>query len=199
MDVAVLSRAICGTCERDVAQLANFFDRYLEEEARGLVDKIEVRETRTPLVKGIDKSVLKGLEEKYGSRRIAKYLVRRALYLKYGNSIGEYRGARCPICGLPPTLLVKSVEDIGIFSRDVYHARCTCGFKWRWDELYLCPKCSARGRENFSIYFVKDLGVRFMRCKKCGFIVAVVEQEVGQGLHVALQLLAKYVGRGQGD
>lgn len=193
MDVGRLAEALCGGCSEDIPQLLDFF-KGLEREAAALAGRINLEAAATPLVKAVPREVL---AEEYGrmpSKRIAKYVIRRALYLKYGNSVKPPAGLRCPICGLPPTLLIERREDLGIFSRDVYYARCTCGYEWRWENPYLCPKCGAIGRENFIFYMSGDFGVYFARCKACGFTVAVSEQEVDPWEHVVLQLLAKYVG-----
>lgn len=182
-----LDKAICGEdleCLEELKELPTFLKK-VDDSARHLA--IVRVGNELPLVKSIDIKKAREEAEKVVPREFVDYLIRRALYLKYGGGVVNNR---CKVCGQPASLIILRRQDTGIFESLVAEARCVCGSAWP-TELWRCPNCDARGRENFEVYLLDE--VRILKCKKCGYKFGEAEQpqlfEHLQTLHVKLTLL----------
>ncbi|ACB39984.1 formate dehydrogenase [Pyrobaculum neutrophilum] len=165
-----LYRALCGEdqeCLREARETPRFLSE-LDQIARGL--EIHVDRPGQYAVESVDVERLRREAEGRGvPRQLVDYVVRRALYFRFGSG-GV--GGRCKNCGDPASLIVLRREDLGIYERHRPYARCICGSEWEF-ELWRCPNCGASGRDSFDVYIYG--GVHIYSCRKCGYRFGVVE------------------------
>jgi FdhE protein len=181
-----LDKAICGEdegCLEELAELPSFL-KELDEVARRF--QIEASPGVKPLIRGVDVEAARAAAGRHVSGEFVDYLIRRALYFRYGG--GEWTG-RCAVCGEPATLVVLRRTDFGIYEGYRAEARCICGSTWNYAP-WKCPKCGAEGREHFEVYILNEAKV--LRCRKCGHVFGEVEdvhEESLQTLHLKLLML----------
>ncbi|ABP50531.1 MAG: formate dehydrogenase [Pyrobaculum arsenaticum] len=186
-----LDKTICGEdleCLEELKQLPTFLKK-VDDHAKYLA--IVRVSDELPLVKSIDIKKTREAAERVVPREFVDYLIRRALYLKYGGGVANNR---CKVCGEPASLIILRRQDTGIFESLVAEARCICGSTWP-TELWRCPNCDVRGRENFEVYLLDEL--RILKCKKCGYKFGETEQPQDpirlQTIHVKLALLLRKI------
>jgi FdhE protein len=180
-----LNGAICGEdrqCLDELESLSQLL-REIDEIARGF--ELEAAEGPPPLITNLaDVERAKHAAAARVPANFADYLIRRALYFRYGG--GEWNG-RCKVCGAPASLVVLAREKTGIFEGYRAYARCVCGSAWPF-EAWKCPSCGAAGRENFEVYALKE--GRLLRCARCGYLFGEVEEGPDlQAIHVKFALL----------
>ncbi|ABL89144.1 formate dehydrogenase protein fdhE [Pyrobaculum islandicum DSM 4184] len=173
-----LYRALCGEdqeCLRETRETSRFLSE-LDQIAKSL----EVHVDKSPaqyVIESIDVERLRREAEGRGvPRQLVDYVVRRALYFRFG---GGGVGGRCKNCGDPASLVVLKREDLGIYERQRTVARCVCGSEWEF-EMWRCPNCGTQGRDSFDVYIYSD--VYILSCKKCGYKFGMIEEK--PDLHV---------------
>lgn len=179
-----LDRAICGEdreCLEEIKELPSFLN-YVDEVARSF--NVEAVGSK-PLINGVNLEKARESARRYVPEGFVDYLIRRALFFKYGG--GQWQGL-CSICGSPATLVVLRKVDTGIYQGYAAEARCICGSTWSY-KPWKCPRCGVEGREHFDIYLLDD--VKILKCKDCGHFFGEVEDPAVniQLIHVKIHLL----------
>jgi len=178
-----LNKAICGDdpqCVEELEKLPSFL-----QELDQIAHKLDLGPVgKPPFLMNMDLQRAREQACRYVPEEFVDYLIRRALFLRYGG--GEEAGG-CRVCGVPASLVVLRREDTGIFDRYRGYARCVCGSAWPFT-LWKCPNCGVEGAGNFDVYILKE--GRLLRCKQCGYLFGEVEETPDvQTLHVKFLLL----------